>query len=329
MTDPTDEEWRRLFSAASAFRALRPWEKMADDEIFGIVDPASGEIGWCAVIGALGESLGLVVNMGDAGLLAYDLLHKGSDAMRVGSALRGFLFMFVDRKELGQRDLVPIRALGLAFRGRQAWPCFRSLRPGYAAWHIDGEEARYFATALEQAAVVCARVGTGLDLRRDPGSLLVRGPAGAGWEERWVPRPLAPPLEPLEPKLDRERVERIALRCRRSDECWECGQFVLPAEAPDGEGRPFFPAAFLIVEASGLVLNAGVDGPPFPLEFVQGEFLGTIEKLGVLPRQVAVAGDRVRRAIAPAAARLGVKLAMPGALPAFDDARASLEQHVG
>ena len=132
MKDPTHEEWRRLFSAASGFVALRPWERLADHEVFGVVDPASGETGWCSVIGALGESLGLVVNMGDKGLAAFDLLQAGGDMTRVGPTLRGLVFTLDDRKYLEPKDLAPIRALGLTFRGRQAWPCFRSLRPGHA-----------------------------------------------------------------------------------------------------------------------------------------------------------------------------------------------------
>lgn len=333
MTDPIHEEWRRLFSAVGAFVTLRPWERVNDTEIFGVVDPASGEIGWCSVIGALGESLGLVINMGDAGLAAFDLLHAGGDAMRVGPTLRGLVFTLDDRKYLNRRDLAPIRALGLGFRGRQAWPCFRSLRPGYAPWHIDGAEARFLAIALEQGSAACARVGRDLDLRRDAGTLLVRRPVegGVGWQDTRVRRPArpAPPPEPPEPAIDEDRLKRVALSCPKSSDLWECGQFQLPAKVGDSGERPFFPQAFLIVHSgSGAILHAGIDRPPFALKFVQAEFLATIERLGAVPVTVAVADARVRRALGPAATRLGVRITMPDALPAFDIARAGLEQHM-
>jgi hypothetical protein len=332
MTGPTIEEWRRLFTAARGFAQLRPWERMDDDEIFGVVDPESGEIGWCSVIGALGESLGLVVNVGDDGLAAFDELQSGNMPMP-GPALRGLGFTLDDREDLGPRDLAPIRSLGLKFRGRQSWPCFRSLLPGYMAWHVDGPEARTLANALEQAAIVCARVGGSLDLRPGAARLLVRAPGGAGggFEERWVPRPAPrPPAPPPPPKVDAERVSRIALTCRRGADRWECGRFEMHTPVGGGDERPFFPAAFLIVNGgSGFILHAGIDGPPYAAESVQSEFLETIEKGRVLPRQVAVADEAVRRAIEPAATRLGVKVSMPAAMPAFDAARAGLEQYAG
>jgi hypothetical protein len=37
-----------------------------------------------------------------------------------------------DREELHVRDRETIKALGRKYRGRQAWPLFRSYQPGYA-----------------------------------------------------------------------------------------------------------------------------------------------------------------------------------------------------
>ena len=41
------------------------------------------------------------------------------------------MLSFEDRDALQEEDLAVIRGLGLSFRGRQAWPLFRSYRPGY------------------------------------------------------------------------------------------------------------------------------------------------------------------------------------------------------
>jgi hypothetical protein len=332
MKTPTREEWRRLFAAAQGFAALRPWERMGDCEIFGVVDPESGEIGWCSVIGALGESLGLVVNVGDEGLAAFDLLQTGAEPSQVGPTLHGLVFTLDDRRDLDKSDLAPIRALGLTFRGRQAWPCFRSLRPGHGAWRIDGAEARFLATMLEQAEAVCARVGVDLDLLADPKAVLVRRPGeSGGWEERWQPRP-APQTaeEPAEPPVDEARVMDVGRRCARSGDRWECGQFPLFAQVSDRGQRPYFPAAFLIVHAAnGLILHADINRPPMPPETVQAAFLGAIEKVGAVPREVAVADPHARRALGPVAGKLGIAITEPDSLPAFEDARASLEQHIG
>lgn len=180
---------------------------------------------------------------------------------------------------------------------------------------------------------MCARVGREVDLLRDRRTILVRSPAdGGGFEERWIPRPSRPPpAEPPEPPVDEARVAGIARRCQKGEDVWECGQFgLMGARIGDRGERPYFPAAFLIVQSgSGLVLHAGIDRPPFPPESLSAAFLDTVEKLGAVPRQVAVADARARRALGPAARKLGVKVTAPESLPTFEIVRASLERHMG
>jgi len=333
MVDPTREEWRRLFVAARAYTSQRPWERMADDELFGVVDPDTGETWWCSVLGALGETLGLAAYGGDAGYAILDLILQNGEPPELEPRPACLLLTLDGKRDLEKRDLAPIRELGLRFRGRQAWPCFRSIRPGFALWHIDGAEARIFATVLEQAANVCARLRAPerLELAGEPERLFVRAPVkgGVGWEDRWVAPPPAPPSPPLEPSVDHDAIDRVARSCRQGKERWECGQFEMRAAVPGPEDRPYFPAAFLILEGeSGMILHAGVDAPPFPPETVQRELLETMERCGTIPRHLAVCSARLRAAVEPAAQRLGVKVTMPGLLPAFEAARENLDGYM-
>ena len=52
---PTIEEWRLLYQAAAELRQLAPWDWMLDEDLYGVRDPRTGEIGWCAVLGHLGR----------------------------------------------------------------------------------------------------------------------------------------------------------------------------------------------------------------------------------------------------------------------------------
>ena len=66
---------------------------------------------------------------------------------------------FENREVLEGEDRGIIRQLGLKFRGRNAWPMFRSYRPGFFPWLIDSHEAELLTCALEQVLVVAPRLG--------------------------------------------------------------------------------------------------------------------------------------------------------------------------
>ena len=79
-TEPTPEEWRRLYRAAAEFCRCGPWVWMADDELFGVCDPESGEVGYCSVMGQLGEVFALGVFLGAEGYSGYRRLAEGQVA---------------------------------------------------------------------------------------------------------------------------------------------------------------------------------------------------------------------------------------------------------
>lgn len=53
--------------------------------------------------------------------------------------------------------IIPPKQLNLKYRGRQAWPQFRSYRPGCFPWHLEREEVQTLIIALEQLLEVAPR----------------------------------------------------------------------------------------------------------------------------------------------------------------------------
>lgn len=71
------QTWRDLYQAAAEFKNIRPWEWMHDDEVFGVQNPSStGEIGYCCIMGALGEHFTLGVYLGSDGLEIYSRIQS-------------------------------------------------------------------------------------------------------------------------------------------------------------------------------------------------------------------------------------------------------------
>ena len=69
--------WKELFAAAGGFREIEPWRWMSDSDVFGVQNPADKQIGYCCVLGELGEVFGLVVYLGSEGLEQYRKIQSG------------------------------------------------------------------------------------------------------------------------------------------------------------------------------------------------------------------------------------------------------------
>jgi hypothetical protein len=150
--EPTREEWRRLYETALAYRERAPWQWLSDADLFGVRDPASGEIGWCSVFGAAGELFGLFVYAGSEGLATYlRMAGEDLDSDELPYIQQGWLATFEDRPAL-DKLLSAIEAIGTRPRVvlTKGDHVLDALGPVAAALEIRVERARRLP-ALEQA----------------------------------------------------------------------------------------------------------------------------------------------------------------------------------
>ena len=164
---PTIDEWRELYESAVRVKELAPWGWMTEADVFGVQNPETDELGFVSVMGMLGEHYAMSLYLGPKGLYEFwEFEEIGHLASPEGLLeIPQLQASFENRDELHKKDREVIKGLGLKFRGRHAWPMFRSYRPGFAPWFLEAEEARFLRYALDQLVDVAPR------FREDPSLL--------------------------------------------------------------------------------------------------------------------------------------------------------------
>ncbi len=331
---PSIQEWRSLYRAAIDFWQIQPWQWVNDTDLFGVKNPEDSEIGYCCVVGALGEFLGLVVYLGTEGLESYLKIQTSEspeeDVLSTGKCLTA---SFEDRKSLQKPDLEVIKRLGLRFRGPKSWPLFRSYEPGYYPWYINQQQARFLTHTLRQAADVTLRIRQSRNLLTDSeeGRFLVRIPEQSGsvfhWRDEWLaPAPLERAKREV-PVPDELRLQRIKKRGVRQAGIWEIDFCHVPVPIQEGN-RPFFPLSLLIVDhASGFVLKGHLEsrdrhGPEF-----QNQMLNVIEEMTLLPLEIWVKREEVLELFKPLVSGLGLKMKQVKRLKQLEHAQKAMNSH--
>jgi hypothetical protein len=328
---PSLKEWHALYRAAIDFWQIQPWNWVNDADLFGVKNPEDDEIGYCCVVGALGEFLGLVFYLGTEGLESYVKIQESqSPEEDVLSAGKCLVASFEDRKSLQKQDHDVIKRLGLKFRGAKSWPVFRSYEPGYYPWYLNQPQVRFLTLALQQAAEVSLRMrlNGNLLMNSEKGQYLIRVAEQSGADLHWKDEWLSPaPLERTKDEAlvpDEIRLQRIKKKGLRPTGIWEVDFFQFPAPIQEG-GRPFFPLCLLIVDQdSGFVFGTHLEskdrhGPEF-----LNQMLKVIEETAYLPQEIWVKREEVFQLFEVLVSRLGLKMKQVKKLNQLEYAKKSM-----
>lgn len=331
---PSPQEWKTLYSAALEFKELAAWNWMHDCDIFGIKDPVSGEIGYCCIMGAAGEHYALGLYLGSEGLDGLSRILSGEFSEFKDEAFfvqKCLMASFEDRKYLQKQDLQQIKALGLKFRGNNAWPLFRNYMPGFVPWYLTGEEARFLTIALQQAMDVSKRFKKNPRLLVHPSRIhyFVRVPDKQGesivWKDEW--------LEPLPLKkedssailVDKTTLSRLKKARLPRRGIWEIDFFYVPAPVWEKGERPYYPYMSLLVNHnSALFLNFQMEKQSDHKSKFPEKFADFIERIKVMPYELLVKRHDVYRIMEPLSKELGIEITMVESLPALEYAQRTM-----
>jgi len=339
---PTTADWQALYQAAQEFKEIEAWTWMYDSDVFGVQDPVTGEIGYCCIMGNLGEMFALAVYLGSEGLESYMRVASGpsvdpSEALETVLRQKCLMASFGAREELMKEDRQVLKRLGLKFRGRTAWPLFRSYRPAYHPWLLTADEARFLTLALQQARGVCLRFSDDPALFEPPQEDLwfVRVPEEADegliWTDAWLEPALLEDEYLPDVPIDELRLARLKKEAQFMDAIWEMDFFLSPSAVQEERGeRPYYPYMTMTVDhRSGFIFNTDLTSPETYLEEFPWRFLALAERLKKLPIELWVKREDAYDLLEPFTSRLGIELYLVDELEALEDARTALGQFMG
>ena len=305
--------WSDLYAAAQRFRTLRPWEVLDDLNPVAVRDPATGATGYGIVMGSGGTMFGCCLYRGAEGFNIYRGLLEGSSTHRADDEFARqncLLLEFGARSDLQSGDLAVIRKLGLSFKGKHAWPVFRSLLPGYAPWFLDEAEATLLTLGLHAICAHSESVIKGeIDESLRKGECLLYTPIGDQRTEfnvQWEPWPLRVEQNPSQPILNLTRINALLGVKTTGAGAWEAEVFYLPAPIMEGD-RPFYTRMGIVCQqSSGVVLTAEVSTPDLSgSQVLVDAICSSIERSKLRPDTIIVKDANDAAALWPLGKTLG------------------------
>ena len=338
VTQPTMAQWKTLYDACIRFRKAACWQWMTEEEMFGIENPKTGEVGYCLIIGNLGEQLGLIIYTGTDGLQSYknipDHAELSEEDFMLFLSQKCLSITYDNKSELYNEDIQVIEELGITLKGSRQYPVIRNMTPGYVPWFISGDEAEYLSTAIEQVLDVSLRFTDNTDIIRSKRpKYLVRMNDTISGSQVWVDEWLLP--EPIRPKavapvqIDEVGIMRIKSNAEKKKVTWEFTYSLENMPIREQGNRPFYPMMLLIIETqSGLILGSDTASPDsYQQQFVD-YLLHMMEDTNSYPREIMFEADEVATMLQPFLSRLDIKGVKVKRCKESFKARTGMRQHL-
>lgn len=331
---PSPDQWKRLYALMGELNELAPWEFMYEDNVFGIQFPESERMGLISVMGNLGEHFAVSVYVDKKGFEGFQYIQKIGDKFTTETLLQipQLQASFEDREMITAEDRKILKQLDLKFRGRNAWPQFRSYRPGCFPWYLEKEEAQMLIHVLEQLLDVAPRFQKNPSLLEAAGKdqiYLMRIQKDGKWEDqkRKAVFPIDPPLN-----IQMNMNALAELKGMKADNTvLEVDLHMMQGAVKDDQSdRPFFPFLLMVVErASGMILGADMLAPLPNMEEMWSNIpTQVVESLAgsFKPKEIQVKDHLLFQLLSLVGKETGIQVKQVSRLPKLEQALRELER---
>lgn len=335
-TKPTLDQWKKLYALAVKIKELAPWNWMEEDDIFGFKMPDTGSLGFVSVMGTLGEHYSIAVYQGIKGLGGFWRMQELGPKLTPEIVLQvpQLQASFEDRDIITDEDRAVMKSLGLKFRGRQAWPQFRSYRPAFMPWYLEREEANMLICGLEQTLDVALRFKEEPDILLPTDSdydYLLRVNENNIWKDSQM-RVDFRYKQTLNLEMNFQALEELKAMAP-SNAAVEVDLSMLPEPVQGSrKERPFFPYMLMMAEHdSGFILSVELLEPMPTLEAMWEQVPAMIvEGLAnaFTPKEIQVRDEFLKNLLGPLGKALGINIKKVTRLTSINRAKRELNRFI-
>ncbi len=306
-----------LIHLAGKFRAQEPWDRLNENELFGVRDPDTNELHLVSVLGKAGAVFSLHCHLAPEGIQFWQNALRGI-APKLSPGLPEIRLLecdFVNTAEARAEDIAIYDKHAKRPRRKKALPCFRSYQPGFYPWFIDEFEARklilifkLFDRFFKEIYPKKKQFYQWKNPFGEMPGIPVFYPSGAGpahKPENWAVKMEVLPYDAT-PYFGREYNSELNLseldQFPIVNEIWEIGTFFIPSPIFNGP-RPYYPKTAICLRVS----DAGSKCPCDPIvygghsksdyEAVRQCFRELVHHCHYLPEKIRVGNRMVKAAL--------------------------------
>ena len=332
---------------AFQFKGVKLWQQLYDDEVFA-VKLSDGEIGYCSVMGRMGDHFALGLYVGDEGYQSYRLLldadHESLDDVAMGNLMTSQSCLqcsFENKDMLSDEELDEVRQYAQEhdkpLRGRNAFPQFTKYRAGRFPWRYDANvdevricDALSASVALKKVLRQYSKEELGLcSLRENPKKIPMLAYEGNRWSVKYTILPSAALTYP-EPLFSNE-VLAARLKRKKKTEIWECGTLRLPTaiqEEGHEDEAPYYPLALVYVELGTELVQQPIVTEGEDAEEMMNEFAVQLQDSDRLPKTIYCGDDRCFALLKDLCGKAGIQIERTDELEALDEVLQDLLEHM-
>ena len=337
----------RMYELAFQYKGTKLWQQLYDDELFA-VRLSDGAIGYCCVMGMIGEHNALALYVGEEGYQSYCAI-RNADQDHMTDQMMGELLTsqdclqcsFENKDMLSEEELEEVQQYASnhqkLLRGKNAFPQFTKYRPGRFPWHYDSAldeqricDALGAAAALKKMLRSYSKEELGLfSLDEEPVKIPMLAFEGGRWIMKYTALPNAEIRYP-EPKLTND-VTAARIKRKAKAGVWECGTLWLPnavQEEAHADEAPYYPLALLFIELGNELVQEPIVTDGEDSAEMLNEFAQQLLDVKTAPRTIRCGDERCFSLLKDLCAKTGIRLEKTDDPEALNDVIGDLLEHL-